>query len=122
MVQEVGQVVRVVEVVDACEDRATVCFSTHSDLTSACVPALRDAAQRRFCTCDIRCRPASVLGPVDRPPWFGHRPFVSALRMHGLPSRVRAPHLRGCERPTLSSGTVLLAAGPPWLGFVRMTP
>src|SRR5262245_4340771 len=41
-----------------------------------------------------RAFPALVLGPVDIPPWFLHRPFFTALAMQGRPWRVFAPHLR----------------------------
>jgi len=42
----------------------------------------------------MRCFPASVRAPVLIPPWLGHLlPRRSKRRMHGVPSRVLAPHL-----------------------------
>jgi hypothetical protein len=36
--------------------------------------------------------PASVFGPVLKPPWLGQRPFSMAWRLQGWPARVRAEH------------------------------
>jgi hypothetical protein len=54
--------------------------------------ARRQASQRFRLAAAIRARPSGVRGPVLRPPWLGQRPFFSALRLHGCPARVLAPH------------------------------
>jgi hypothetical protein len=54
MLEEVCEMVRVFEVVDAREDRTTVCFSAHSGLASTLMREVSKAAQRRSCACAIR--------------------------------------------------------------------
>jgi hypothetical protein len=66
---------------------------------------IRDRIARRFSiscfeespcfvrACSIRRIPASVFGPVLRPPWSLHRPFVMAGHWHSEPRRVFALHL-----------------------------
>jgi hypothetical protein len=66
---------------------------------------IRDRIARRFSiscfeespcfvrACCIRRIPASVFGPVLRPPWSLHRPFVMAGHWHSEPRRVFALHL-----------------------------
>jgi hypothetical protein len=66
---------------------------------------IRDRIARRFSiscfeespcfvrACSIRRIPASVFGPVLRPPWSLHRSFVMAGQWHSEPRRVFALHL-----------------------------
>jgi hypothetical protein len=54
---------------------------------------LRNARHRRRCAAAIRARPATLLGPVDAPPWNLQRRLPGTTRMmHGAPARVLAPH------------------------------
>jgi hypothetical protein len=54
----------------------------------------RQAFHRRRCASAMRARPAAVFGPVDSPPWKRHlRLPGSTLTAHGLPCRLRAPHV-----------------------------
>jgi len=47
-----------------------------------------------FCTKfdNERTWPATVFGPVDKPPWFGQRPLGNAFLIQGIPALVFAPH------------------------------
>ena len=56
--------------------------------------AARKALHRRRCASAILARPAVVFGPVDSPPWKRQRRLPgSTLTPHGLPWRLRAPHI-----------------------------
>jgi hypothetical protein len=56
--------------------------------------AARKALHHRRCASAILARPAVVFGPVDSPPWKRQRRLPgSTLTPHGLPWRLRAPHI-----------------------------
>jgi hypothetical protein len=56
--------------------------------------AARNAFHRRRCASAILARPAVVFGPVDSPPWKRQRRLPGSTRTpHGLPWRLRAPHI-----------------------------
>ena len=68
------------------------CFRDSSGNTLALYS--RQRCHRARWALAMRLRPSIVRGPVDFPPWLGHRPpLPEPLRRHGWPGLVLAPHV-----------------------------